>query len=95
METTLYILFSIKTPHGYENYGQYFLGNDREGVNLLFEQLNGQSLDNSLLHMDLMETIDELPVRIKSIGCTLEDFAYNHRIIARDIFRRYNLDDLK
>jgi hypothetical protein len=41
-----------------------------------------------------METIDELPVLVKTISCTLEELAYNTKLITREIFRLKNIKDL-
>ncbi len=96
METQFYILLSLKTPQGFINYGQYFLGNDRDAANSLFSQLKGSKdlTNKAILHIDLMETVNELPVKIKSIGCTLDELAINCRLIARDIFRLKNLEEM-
>ncbi|MCC8424728.1 hypothetical protein [Mucilaginibacter sp. UR6-11] len=96
MKTQFYILLSLKTPAGFVNYGQYFFGNDREAAYALFGQLKG---DKSLaagaaLHIDLMETVNELPVKIKTICCTLDELGYNTKLIAREIFRLKNLEEM-
>ncbi len=96
METQFYILLSLKTPQGFVDYGQYFFGNDREAAYGLFSELKGdQELnDTSLLHIDLMETVNELPVRIKGICCTLEQLGTNCKLIAREMFRLKNLEEM-
>jgi hypothetical protein len=95
METQFYILLSLKTPEGFETYGQYFFGNSREAAYTLFDSLKGDAdLQNpSVLHIDLMETVNELPVKVKTIGCTLEELACNSKLIAREIFRLKNLKE--
>src|SRR5579862_2576049 len=95
MKTQFYILLSLKTPEGFENYGQYFFGDDREAAYALFDELEGsqQVSPNCLLHVDLMETVDELPVKIKTICCTLDQLAENSKLIAREIFRQKNLKE--
>lgn len=96
METQFYILLSLKTLQGFTDYGQYFFGNDREAAYGLFRQLQGSAnvKDNCLLHIDLMETADELPVRIKTICCTLDELGANCKLIAREIFRLKNLEEI-
>jgi hypothetical protein len=96
MKTQFYILLSLKTPQGFVDYGQYAFGNDRIAAYELFEQLKGDRglKDYALLHIDLMETADELPVKIKSISCTLEELGINCKLIAREIFRLKNLEEL-
>lgn len=96
MKTQFYILLSLKTPHGFVDYGQYFFGNDREAAYSLFHQLKGNEniKDTCRLHIDLMETIEDLPVRIKTICCTLEELGANCKLIAREIFRLKNLEEM-
>ena len=97
METQFYILLSIKTLRGFEAYGQYFLGNDREAATDLFAQLKGNQdiHDPLLLHVDLMETIDEIPSQIKTICCTLDELSYNIKLITKQIFRLKNLKEIR
>jgi len=87
METLFYILLSLKTADGFDDYGQYFIGNDREAAHHLFRQLKGDKIicDSSLLHIDLMETVEELPVKIKTICCNLDELAYISKLIVRGI----------
>ena len=96
METQFYLLLSLKTPQGFINYGQYFLGNGRKAAEGLFNELQGTSSppESTVLHIDLMETVDELPVKIKTIGCTLDELCENTKLIAREMFRLNNLKEL-
>jgi hypothetical protein len=97
METQFHILLSLKTNKGFVDYGQYFVGNDRETAYDLFDQLEGGQIisDNALLHIDLMETVNELPVKIKTLCCTLDELGINCKLIAREIFRLKNLEEIK
>jgi len=96
MKTQFYILLSLKAPQGFVDYGQYFFGDDREAAYGLFRQLKGSPdiKDNCLLHIDLMETANELPLKIKTICCTLEELGFNCKQIAKEIFRLKNLDEV-
>jgi hypothetical protein len=96
METQFYLLLSLKTPQGFVHYGQYFLGNDRFAAMDLFEQMDGSRVppDGTLLHIDLMETVEELPVTIRTIGCTLDELCANSKLIAREMFRLTNLKEI-
>ena len=78
------------------DYGQYFFGNDRGAAYNLFRQLKGKETisDTCLLHIDLVETVNELPVKIKTICCTLEELGANCKLIAREIFRLKNLEGI-
>jgi hypothetical protein len=64
IETTFYILLSLKTPRGFEIYGQYFVGDHKESATALFAQFKGSDAidDPLLLHIDLMETTDKFPI---------------------------------
>lgn len=96
MKTKFYILLSLKTSDGFMNYGQFFLGNDWQSAYNLFQQIKGNEklTDNPLLHIDLMETVDELPVMIKSKCCTLDELGINCKLIAREIFRLKNMEQM-
>lgn len=96
METQFYILLSLKTLQGYVDYAQYFLGNDRMAAQELFRKLKGdpRMLASCPLHIDLMETVDGLPVKIESICCTLDELGLNCQLIAREIFRLKNLEEM-
>lgn len=97
MQSQFYIVLSLKTPTGFIDYGQYFFGNDRQAADELFNQLQGSRTitGQSLLHVDLMETVNELPLKIKTIGCTLDELAHNTKLIAREIFRLKNLEEME
>lgn len=95
MNTQFYILLSFKTPAGYKTYGQYFLGDDKAAAYGLFNQLQGSPhIERALLHFDLMETVNELPVKIKTICCTLAELGDNCQLIAKTIFRLKTLEEL-
>ena len=96
METRFYILLSLKTPEGFVVYGQYFLGDDQAAVDVLFDSLQGSRTmdDASLLHIDLMETVNQLPVKVKTKCCRLDELTANVKLIVKDIFRRQNLKEL-
>jgi hypothetical protein len=48
-----------------------------------------------LLHIDLMETNKEFPVKISTVCCTLDELSYNVKLISREIFRLKNLKELE
>ena len=95
MKTQFYILLSLKTPQGFVGFGEYFFGNDRDAAHELFAQLKGSTVikENCLLHIDQMETVDGLPVKIKTICCTLDELGANCKLIAREVFRLKNLEE--
>ena len=93
METKFYINFNIKTVVGYQLFARYFLGNDGNVANEILNQLKGNKdvSEEQILHLDFVETVDELPVNIKLIGCNLTELAENSKIITREIFKGLNL----
>jgi hypothetical protein len=97
MESQFYVLLSLKTPAGFITYGQYELGNEQEAAYDLFDQLKGddQIPEYSLLHIDLMEMKNGLPVKIKTISCTLDELSLNSKIIAKTVFRLNNLKEFE
>ena len=97
MDSRYYILLSLKTLIGFDTYGEYFLGDDHQTADDLFNQLKGsrEITTNALLHMDLMETTDVLPLKIKTISCTLDELAYNTKLIAREVFKLKNLEEME
>ena len=96
MDSRYYILLSLKTLTGFDTYGEYFLGDDHQTADDLFKQLKGsREIRNALLHMDLMETTGGLPLKIKTISCTLDELAYNTKLIAREVFKLKNLEEME
>jgi hypothetical protein len=93
METLFQISLYIKTPSGFETYGTLDLGEDREQATEIFNQLKGtQDIAlHSVLYMDLSEIRDGIPIPMEILHCTLEDIAYNARIITRDVFKNRSL----
>ena len=93
METTFYIKFTIKTPKGFESFGQFFIGNNREAAAAIFEKLKGaHDVDEStILQLDFIETKNELPVNIKVLQCTLNEMAENCKIVTKEVFKSFVL----
>jgi hypothetical protein len=92
METTFYIILNIITPNGLQSYGRFYIGNDRDMAYQLFSQLKGSSDVNekNILYLELMETVENLPVNIRMISCSLHELADNCRIITREVFIHAN-----
>ena len=75
--------------------GTFNLGDDKEFVLGVFESLEGDitNEDDALIRIDLEQKDDHtLPVRLKSIRCTLDQYAENCKIITRDIFKFFTLE---
>ena len=95
-ETTFYIVLNIKTGNGFETYGRFFLGNDKDFAYSIFGKLKGNKKvnDKTILHLDFMETRRGLPVNIQVISCTLEELGENCKIITKETFKRFNLEKM-
>ena len=86
----------MKGPDGFEAYGKFFIGNGREAAYQLFSELQGSSVvtEDDILHMDLIETMEGLPVNIKVINCRLDELTANCRIITKQVFRLLTLEEM-
>jgi hypothetical protein len=94
MRTTFYVILRLRTADGFESYGSFNLGNDREFAYRTFSQLKGRELsrETDMLHMDLMETKEGLPVNLRVVCCTAEEIAANVKCITREMFKLLNLE---
>jgi len=94
MRTTFYILLRLRTVKGFEFYGSFNLGDDRAFAKRVFSQLKGTSSckETDILHVDLMEVQQGLPVNLEMISCTAEELADNVKCITREMFKKLNLE---
>ena len=85
----------MRTPDGFESFGKYNLGNNRKTATAIFRQLKGSyDVDmETMLIMELEETVNGLPVNLQMLSCTLEELAYNTKIIAKETFKFLNLKE--
>lgn len=92
-ENNFFVVLSIRTPHGFESFGKFNLGNKRKPAVDAFRQLKGNPIvdEKTILTIDLVETVKGLPLNLNILGCTLEDLAYNCRVITKETFKLYNL----
>ena len=83
----------MKTADGFENFGKFNLGNNKKAAAEIFRQLKGDPTvdEKTVLTIDFVETVNELPVNLNILGCTLEELAYNCKVIAKETFRICNL----
>ncbi|WP_276481525.1 hypothetical protein [Paraflavitalea pollutisoli] len=93
MESIFYIRFNVKTAEGLHCYGRFDIGNERTVAEKIFRQLKGRHdvHENTILSVELMETIAGLPVNLQLLSCTLDELANNCRIISKEIFNQANL----
>ena len=93
---TFHILISVKTREGFESFGKYNLGNNRKTATAIFRQLKGSpDVDQTMLTMELEETVNGLPVNLQMLACTLEELAHNTKIIVKETFKLLNLKGTK
>jgi len=91
---TFYVIMSIRTHDGFENFGKFNLGNSRKTATAIFRQLKGSPdvNDKTMLSMELMETVNGLPVNLHMLDCTLEELAHNCKIVTKETFKLHNLE---
>jgi len=94
MEKTYYIDLHIKTPQGFETYGNFQLGKDRNKALAIFSRLKGtgEVSKKSILHMDFTEMADGIPLPAAILHCSIDDIAVNTRIITREVFKNLALE---
>lgn len=92
MQPAYYITVWVKAQDDYDQIARVCLGNDRAFAVSLFQGLrcSKQIRNSELLQLDLVESISEVPVTIDIIACTLEQYAYNSRLLAMELLKRHN-----
>ena len=85
----------MKTVDGFERFGCFELGGDRGFALRLFAGLAGRPADDdtAVLHIDLVEKLDELPMNMQMISCTVEELGKNLKYLTKELFKKINLDD--
>jgi hypothetical protein len=96
MKTTFYIVLNMKTAAGFEGYGRFFIGNDRDAAYGLYAKLKGSEIlrEEDVLHLDLMEMTEGLPLNIRVISCTLAELTSNCRTITTEVFKFLNFEEM-
>jgi hypothetical protein len=94
MKTDFDLMISFRTPTGFKPCAQYFLGNDRAFAEAAFQGLTGRedTQDKAVLHLDLMETAGEVPVKVKTKSCNLGELCGNYQQLTRQLFREHAID---
>ena len=95
-ERTFYIILNIKTCTGFESYGRFFIGNKKEMAEAIFTKLKGNKEvdENTILTLDMVETINNLPVNMEVLGCSLDEMGENCKLITKETFRMLNLKEI-
>jgi hypothetical protein len=93
MEHEFQLILSLKTPEGFTVFGEYAIGNDRDAAYALFNDLKGSEAigSNDILHIDLIENPIQLPTKVLTKCCTLDELACNTKMVIREVFRQKNL----
>ncbi|SHL50484.1 hypothetical protein SAMN05444266_103543 [Chitinophaga jiangningensis] len=96
MNTTYHLTVNIQTPKGMLETGSFFLGNSRQFAETIFEELAGSEnlLQYPSIRLDLLSITDDmLPLCLKRIGCNLEQYTSNCRILTRELFRHFMFEE--
>jgi hypothetical protein len=94
--TEFYIVFNVKAGKDFQSYGKFFLGKNRRFADNVFKKLKGSKKvsDSSVLYLELIETNYELPINIHVISCTLEELSENCKMITKETFKQFNLEEM-
>jgi hypothetical protein len=90
------IALHARTSSGFDTFGEFFIGTDRQAANELFKTLKGSpdDLEEGLLLMELREINRNLPFDVKMIHCTLDQVTENCRLITKNQFKFLNPKEL-
>lgn len=96
MPSGYYLELNMRTGAGFERFGRFDLGEDRAFAVALFSGLEGEPVDGDtgILHMDLVEKRQGLPMNMQVINCTVEELSRNMKHITREIFKHLNLGEM-
>lgn len=96
-DPAFYIVINIKTANGMETIGKFFIGADRRVASSIFQLLKGKKEvdEKAILTMELVESKNGLPLNMQLMSCTLEELADNCKTITREVFKQFNLEQLK
>ena len=82
------ITIHLKTLHGFETFGEFFLGTSGTEAQDLFCKLKGTPIQNQdgILIMELTSLVRGLPVEVKMLSCSLEELGENCKMITKYLF---------
>ncbi|HEY1869423.1 MAG TPA: hypothetical protein VGG71_00125 [Chitinophagaceae bacterium] len=86
------IVVNMRGTNGMWELGRFFIGDDRYVAFETFGELEGTSFIPSPIRLDLIQKGEEIDIVLVNKGCTLNQFEKNCRIIARDAFKLFNLE---
>ncbi len=84
----------MKTVNGFDPLCDFYLGNNPAIALSVFSQLEGNDevSESDILHVDLVEEKNGLPLDIKIKQCTLPELGRNCCYIAKELFKYRNLE---
>ena len=94
MNSKYEVLVKIRTPTGYADSGIFSLGTDLDFAWSTFHSFKGDTDDShdAAIRLCLVEKIGQRSQRqLTSVGCRLNEYAENAKVIARDVFKLLNL----
>jgi hypothetical protein len=70
---------NMRTAGGYMRFAEFDLGMNREAVEALYASLEGcePKGEEGILHLDLVEMRQGLPVSLRVLSCSLAEFGRN------------------
>jgi hypothetical protein len=88
-----YIKCTLKTTNGFECFGKFYIGSDRDFAESVFKKLKGDEEvdETNILQLDFIESKQNLPINLKMIHCSLDEMTENSRMITKEMFKFYNL----
>jgi hypothetical protein len=96
MKDIFKVVVNIGTPRGWVEVGCFCLGCDAPAALATFTKLKGNPNAGRPfnLRLDLLKQTDDdsLPELLSSVGCTLNEYAENCRVITRDLFKYLALE---
>jgi hypothetical protein len=97
MRTGFYIIINIKTCEGIEAIGTLEIGKDRTFARHLFSLLKGRPVnsDEGVIHLDLMEAKEGLPMNLEVLYCTLAELGENLKIVTKELFKYRTLTNMR
>ena len=84
----------MKTVNGFEPLCDFYLGKNPARALSVFSQLEGNDevCESHILHVDLVEEKNGLPIDIKIKHCTLPELGRSCCYIAKELFKYRNLE---
>lgn len=94
MEMLFTIVVNMRMPMGMLEIGNFLIGDDYDFARNTFRSLRGNIGEaDAILRIDLVKRLDRNEIEVlASKGCTLNEYVWNSRLIARDVFRFFAME---